>query len=52
MQADAGVSGAVEGVTIYVSDFQRSFTDKLAAANFFTEPSQVLLASMEDFACE
>ena len=31
----------MEGVTIYVSDFQRSFTDKLAANDFFTEPSQV-----------
>jgi len=31
---------AVEGVTIYISDFQRSFTDKLAARNFFNEPSQ------------
>ena len=30
---------AVQGVTVYVSDFQRSITDKFK--NFFAEPSQV-----------
>ena len=30
----------VEGVTVYISDFKRSLTDKLKK-NFFSEPSQV-----------
>ena len=30
----------VQGVTIYISDFKRSLSDKLAK-NFFSEPSQV-----------
>ena len=30
----------VRGVTVYVSDFKRSLTDKLSK-NFFSEPSQV-----------
>lgn len=32
--------GAVEGVTVYISDFKRSLVDKLSK-NFFSEPSQV-----------
>ena len=31
---------AVEGITIYISDFKRSLADKLSK-DFFTEPSQV-----------
>lgn len=31
---------AVEGVTVYISDFKRSLVDKLSK-NFFSEPSQV-----------
>ena len=33
-------SCAVEGVTVYISDFKRSLADKLSK-NFFSEPSQV-----------
>ena len=32
---------AVEGVTVYISDFKRSLADKLSK-NFFSEPSQVI----------
>lgn len=34
-------TNAVQGVTIYISDFTRSITDRLAK-DFFDEPSQVM----------
>lgn len=39
--AHCAIFCAVEGVTVYISDFKRSLADKLSK-NFFSEPSQVM----------
>ena len=40
----------MQGVTIYISDFKRSLTDRLAK-DFFDEPSQVLPLACCQFRC-
>lgn len=44
MQVEALRDPLVDGVTIYLSDFKRSFSAKAQSGDFFSEPSQTALA--------
>ena len=43
MQVEALRDPLVDGVTIYLSDFKRSFSAKAQSGDFFSEPSQTAL---------
>ena len=44
VQVEALRDPMVDGVTIYLSDFKRSFSAKAQSGDFFSEPSQTALA--------